>query len=351
MQATLSRRQTLQLATAGALGGLLAACAPTQRPTSPSTSASVTTAAAVPDEALAPAQLVGKMALAATQWLAALAADQRTKATYAFTDAERQRWHWTTPSNFPRNGLSLREQSEEQQQLAHTLLRTSTSAAGYQKALDIMGLQVDLGNDPQLYYVTVFGEPGGAEPWGWRWEGHHLSRQFTVVGEQLAVTPFFLGAWPTQNDSGFRAMPREEDAARELVLSLTDQERQVAIFQPETLTRHVTWNEPYVSPLEPVGILAGDLTAAQQKLILEIIQSYLSVLPVSLGQTHFARAESAGLDKVRFGWAGELEPRRPHYYRLQGPTFLLEFDNSRNRGGHIHSVWRDFAEDFGQHLA
>ncbi len=164
------------------------------------------------------------------------------------------------------------------------------------------------------------------------------------------MTPFFLGSWPTQTDAGLRAMPREEDAARELTRSLTGEARAPAVFRQSTLTEHVTQNRPYVSPLDPVGIPLGDLGAEQQRLALEIVETYLGVLHESGAGPSLARIRDAGLDQVRFGWAGSLEPRRPHYYRLQGPTFLLEYDNSRNGGTHIHSVWRDFTGDFGQDL-
>jgi hypothetical protein len=294
--------------------------------------------------------LASQIAPAATQFLAALGDDARAKASYAFGDAERQRWHWTTPSGFPRNGLPLREMDPDQRSLALALLQASVSEAGYQKALDIMSLQNDLGNDPELYYVTVFGTPGGAEPWGWRFEGHHLSRNFSVAGTQVSAAPFFLGSWPTVASSGLRAMEREEDAARELVTSLEGASRTAAIFRERTLTNHVTQNEPLVSPLEPVGVPAGELDADRQALLLEIIQTYLGVLPESVATPMFERLRGAGIENVRFGWAGSLEPRRPHYYRLQGPTFLLEFDNSRNGGTHIHSVWRDFDQDFGKHM-
>jgi hypothetical protein len=282
--------------------------------------------------------------------LASLDDTLRTKASYAFGDAERQRWHWTTPRGFPRNGLPLREMSPEQRELALALLRASVSEAGYKKALDIISLQNELGNDPELYYVTVFGTPGTGEPWGWRFEGHHLSRHFTLMGDQVVMTPFFLGSWPTITDAGFRAMPREEDAARELVISLDEGKRGVAIFQVETLTNHVTQNQPYVSQLDPVGLPMSELNPDQQKLVLEIVQTYLNTMPGDIATPIFERIRSAGLEQVRFGWAGSLEQYQPQYYRLQGPTFLLEFDNSRNRGTHIHSVWRDFEQDFGSHL-
>jgi hypothetical protein len=291
------------------------------------------------------------MALAATQFLGALDEGQRVKATYAFADPERTRWHWTTPGNFPRNGLPLREMSPEQRDNAMKLLQSGVSDGGFQKALNIMSLQNDLGNDPELYYVTVFGAPDGSDPWGWRFEGHHLSRHFTVVNDQVALMPFFEGSWPTVSNNGLKAMEREEWAARELITALEGQQRAAAIFQDRTLTRHVTQNEASVAPLDPVGIPVTELDQDRQALVNEIIHAYLDTLPDDVAATQLGRVAEAGLENIRFGWAGPIEPRRPHYYRLQGPTFLLEHDNSRNGGTHIHSVWRDFSDDFGHNLA
>jgi hypothetical protein len=224
------------------------------------------------------------------------------------------------------------------------------SSGGFQKALDIISLQNDLGSDPELYYVTVFGTPGSAEPWGWRFEGHHLSRHYTIVGEQVTLMPFFLGAWPTVSSNGLKALEREEWAARELVSALDGATRSTAIFRPNTLTRHVTQNAPTVDPLEQVGVPFGDLNADRQALVTEIVRAYLNTLPTDLAALQLERVAAAGWENIHFGWSGPIEPRRPHYYRLQGPTFLLEHDNSRNGGTHIHSVWRDFSEDFGRHL-
>ena len=139
--------------------------------------------------------LINDIATYATRYLESLDETQRTKSTYAFNDPELTRWHWTTPGNFPRNGLPLREMGTSQRDAAFALLQTSLSAYGLQKSLDIISLQNDLGNDPELYYVTVFGTPG-VEPWGWRWEGHHLSRRFNVINGKLSVTPFFLARGP-----------------------------------------------------------------------------------------------------------------------------------------------------------
>jgi hypothetical protein len=354
----ISRREALKVGALGVLSGL-AACSPIARATQEllptyapyptSTSAPVATSlpGATPTAGPTANTMINDIAARATHYLDSLDAAQRTKSNYAFNDPELTRWHWTTPSNFPRNGLPLREMNTTQRDAAFALLQTSLSAYGLQKSLDIISLQNDLGNDPELFYVTVFGTPG-VEPWGWRWEGHHLSRRFNVINGKLSVTPFFLGAWPTVNNAGLKAMEREEWAARELVTSLDNNQRSIAIFQQDTLGRHVTQNDVYVAPLENVGISVSTLNANQQTLVTEIIHKYLDTLPELVAAPHLERLQAAGFENITFAWAGPLEAQRPHYYRLQGPTFLLEHDNSRNRGTHIHSVWRDFAEDFGQ---
>ncbi len=328
----ISRRQLLKYATVAGIGGIIATRLPI-----------IARAAQQPS-------LAQGIADATSRFLDTLTPDQRSKASYAFEDDERFRWHWTTPSGFPRHGLPLTEMTDDQKAAAFALLQASVSEVGYQKSLDIMSLQNDLGNDPQLYFVTVFGTVGDAAGWGWRWEGHHLSRQFTILGEQIEVTPFFLGSWPTETDNGLRVLGREEDAARELINSLDGDLRSAAILQANTLTNHVTQNNPRVTPLGQLGVLYADISADQQSLITEIIESYLGVLPDSLAKAHYDRIIEAGIEQVLFGWAGSLESRRPQYYRLQGPIFLLEFDNSRNRGTHVHSVWRDFTHDFGYNL-
>ena len=255
--------------------------------------------------------------------------------------------------------------SLEQRRLALELLRASSSPTGYRKAVDIMALQGVLQRmspgtgdtfDADRYYVSVFGAPGAAR-WGWRFEGHHLSRHFTLVRGTLVAEPFFLGAWPTRAGSAYRSiargertMPREEDAAREIVLSLDGRLRRQVLFASESLTDHVTQNAVRVKPLEQVGVVTGDLPSSAQKRVLEILRTYLANHPGTMARDAFARIERAGLARLTFGWAGSTRPGVPHYYRLQGPTFVLEFDNSRDSGTHIHSVWRDFDRDFGRHL-
>ena len=250
IESRFTRTAALQLAAAGAAGLALGA-----RP-----------ARAAPDASTVEG--------AARALLASLSPAERDRASFPFAGAERTRWHWTVPSSVPRNGLPLGEMSAEQRKLALALLRSSSSAAGYRKALDIMALQgvlrrmsTGIGDtfDPNRYYVSVFGRPG-AGAWGWRLEGHHLSRHFTVVKGALVAEPFFLGAWPTRAGSayrsvaqGYRTMPREEDAAREIVLSLDGRLRRQVVFSSESLTDHVTQNAARVRPIDQVGVLTGDL--------------------------------------------------------------------------------------------
>ncbi|RPJ27797.1 MAG: DUF3500 domain-containing protein, partial [Chloroflexi bacterium] len=331
MTKKISRRDALKVGALGMFGGL-AACSPVARatesllptyspfPTSTAVPAATSLPGTTPTAGPVTSTLMNDIASQATRYLESLDESQRTKTSYAFNDPELTRWHWTTPGNYPRNGLPLREMQPAQRDAAFALLQTSLSTYGLQKSLDIISLQNDLGNDPELYYVTVFGTPG-VEPWGWRWEGHHLSRRFNILNGKLSVTPFFLGAWPTVNNAGLKAMEREEWAARELVTSLDDNQRAVGIFQQDTLGRHVTQNEAYVAPLDAVGIAASNLNPDQQTLILEVIHKYLDTLPDSIAISHLDRLQAAGLENVTFAWAGPLEAQRPHYYRLQGPTF------------------------------
>jgi len=292
-------------------------------------------------------ELAASIGAAAGDFLTALSDTEIATATYAFDDPERLFWHWTSTTGVPRKGLRISDMSEPVRDSALALLASSVSDAGYEKSLNIMSLQEELGRDPGEFYVTVFGGPGDPQPWGWRLEGHHLSLHLTVDGETVTAYPFFLGAWPTEASSGLRAMDREEAAGRELTLSLDPERQAVAIFEPEALGTHVTQNAASVDPLEPAGIQASELNEDQRNLLNEILSTYLSTLPDALSGPALAEITDTGLAEITFGWSGSLEPLQRHYYRIQGPAFLLEFDNSRNGATHIHSVWRDFSRDFG----
>ncbi len=288
------------------------------------------------------------MATAANDFLSSLGNTLRNKAAYAFDDKERVNWHWVPRT---RNGVSIGELSQGQRDAALKLLRAGTTQAGYQKALNIASLQAELGRDPEAYFFTVFGTPAAGGTWGWRFEGHHVSMNYTLSDGKASISPLFLGAWPTEVEAGrpragLRVMKDEEDLARQLLQSMNAQQRRAVLVSERTFGDVTTRNAAAVEPLKPLGLPAGDMTDAQRWLLTGIMEAYLNT--TMAGKDLLARVNNAGIENVRFAWAGSSDKGKLYSYRLQGPTFLLEHDNSRNAGAHIHSAWRDFENDFGR---
>jgi hypothetical protein len=209
--------------------------------------------------------------------------------------------------------------------------------------------------DPELYFVSIFGDPSGSGPWGWRFEGHHLSLNYTILdGAPVAWAPAFLGANPAEvregSRVGLRALAPEEDLARALVRSLDDAQRRAAVVDVEAPSDIITGNALEIDPLEPAGISISDLNPPQVDQLVRLIDEYLGRMSDDLAASRRARLESSDLSRIGFAWAGSLEVGEPHYYRVQGPSFLIEYDNTQNNANHIHSVWRDFDGDFGRDL-
>ena len=244
------------------------------------------------------------------------------------------------------------------------MLRSGLSDRGYTKATNIMLVielvLKDLENgaarrDSGLYYVTIFGQPGPTA-WGWRVEGHHLSLNFTVRGDEvLGVTPSFFGSNPAEVQrgprQGLRVLGAEEDLGRELVRSLNEEQRKVAVIAATAPSEIITGNSRKANPLQPEGIGASDLTSKQQDALRTLIHEYVFRYRTELAEQDMKKIQQAGFEKIHFAWAGPIEPGQGgHYYRVQGPTFLLEFDNTQNNANHIHTVWRDFENDFGEDL-
>ena len=301
-----------------------------------------------------------EMAFAARDLLASLAPEQRAKALFSFEDAERRNWHFVPRE---RRGLPLKEMTPEQRLLAHALLSCGLSQRGYSKALAIMSLESVLAEiergqgalrDAEMYFFSLFGQPGGREPWGWRVEGHHLSLNFSSVGGgQLAAAPSFFGSNPARVLSGprqgFRALPDEEDLARELVRSLDDKQRAIAIVASQAPADISSLPGREVSaPAQ--GLRQSQMKPAQKALLEQLVRVHLGRHQAAIAQAQWRKIQKAGLEKVHFAWAGGLEPRQGHYYRVQGPTFVLEYDNTQNGANHVHSVWRDIDGDFGADL-
>jgi hypothetical protein len=314
------------------------------------------------------------MAKATTALLESLTPEQKQKMALPMDSADRTRWNFVPTSMFPRQGLPLKEMTEPQRKLAHELLRTALSQRGYSITTAIMNdLEAILRDteaaaraakgqttggqirDPELYFFTVFGTPAAKGVWGWRVEGHHVSLHFTVGnGTAVAAAPTFFGSNPAEvregPKQGYRALDREQDAGRALVMALDESQRKTAIFSETAPNDIVTMTSVTTDPLSPPGIAASAMTPKQRELLMQLIEVYTSQMSPDLAAERQAEVKKGGVDKITFAWAGPVEPGMRHYYRVQGPMFLIEFDNTQNNGNHIHSVWRDFDSDFGRDL-
>lgn len=310
-----------------------------------------------------PAAGAHDMAAAAGKFLAALTPQQRESAAFEFGSPDRTRWHFIPPEMFARRGVMLGELDDGQKLVARELLKTGLSQRGYLAADAIMELEKVVralpGNrfrrDEQEYYVSVFGTPDPRGTWGWRFEGHHLSLHFTVVDGVLTVsTPTFTGTNPAELREGpamgRRPLGEQEDLARELVQSLSGARRAQAMLGDAALPDIVTGTAWPIEPLSPAGLMGADMTDAQRALLERLIGAYTALMADGIAAARWKRIRDAGLDRVGFAWAGPVERGQPHYFRAQGPSFLLEYDNTQNGANHAHSVWRDFEGDFGADL-
>jgi Protein of unknown function (DUF3500) len=368
------------------------------------------------DQEQAAREVAGQMAAAAAEWLEALEPGQREVATGAApgpdaeTDAERRRWFYTPTDH---GGLALGAQRPGQQRLALKLVASGLSVAGYVTVATLIGLDNVLdqlegwgvnwgrerGRDPGLYYLRVFGQPGAAGPWGWRFGGHHVSLNNLVVdGAIRAVTPCFLGADPAVSPLlggvPLRPLGGAEDLGRELVRSLRPGQAAEAVLLDrapadiiggnrsriadgdQMMYLRELWRRPFTEPdlvervarmdadneqasgydaedyqrlaltSVPKGLAARDLDGGQRDLLRALLGVYLGRVPDGLSP-QAGYAEDAALDGVHFAWAGPTGPGQPLYYRLQGPRLLIEYDNTQRQANHAHSVWRDPAADFG----
>ena len=313
---------------------------------------------ALPALAQAPDGARSAMAGAATAFLATLSSDARRRAMFAFNDKERLNWHYVPRR---REGLAFKDMPAAARAAAHELMKASLSAAGYSKAVNVIRLEGvlrqletfgGLTRDPDNYLVSVFGTPGAGAPWGWRLEGHHLSLNFTLVpGKPVAVTPAFLGANPAEVRSGplagLRTLGREQDLGRALALAMDEGQRRRMIIADQSLGDIVSGPGRTERLQSPAGVSSASLSAAQREQLLRLVAEYARTMRPDVADEELRRAGEAGIERLHFAWAGPLEPGRAHYYRIQGPTLLIELDNTQNDANHIHSVWHDPQRDFG----
>ncbi len=299
-----------------------------------------------------------RMASAAERWLDSLDDDQRGQATFAFDSSERLNWHFIPRE---RKGLPIKQMNGEQRALAFGLLSTGVSGDGALKATTIMSLEAILRDmekgsgpvrDPELYFLSVFGKPANEGKWGWRIEGHHLSLNVTLEdGEIVGATPAFFGANPAEvrqgPREGVRALAEREDRALRLLQALDDDQKKTAVISEEAPKdiRAAGTPQPPTDPAE--GIAYKSLNDDQKTMMRALIESYAADMPPEVAASWLEEIRGAGPEKIQFAWSGPADRNQPHGYRVQGPSFLIEFNNTQNGANHIHSIWRNMLGDFG----
>jgi Protein of unknown function (DUF3500) len=357
------------------------------------------------------------MAKAASEFVSSLTAEQRAKAVHPLASPEWTRWNFIPASMFPRNGISFKEMNQTQRQRAHDLMKAGLSQSGYTTAASVMQLEnvlreiegpsatagapsapaplaaapaapaadqpagggaggrgeggqrgggrgagrggdgggAPVVRDPELYYLTVFGDPSTKGAWGWRLEGHHVSLRFAIDNGRMLVssTPQFLGSNPAEVPYGYgpytglRVLAAQEDAARALVLALDSKQQAIAIVAPKP-RGFASGTTVKFDPQTPVGLAVAQMSSKHRDMLMTLIDSYASIMPPDIAAERMARIKAGGIDKIMFAWSGATEKGQQYQYQVQGPTFLIEHNNTQNNGNHIHAVWRDFNGDFGR---
>lgn len=317
----------------------------------------------------APDTTGGKMKGAADAFLATLTPELKKKASFGFDDPHRTKWYFTPQQDkekkFTRKGARLEEMNPEQTKAALALLKSGLSAKGYEQASTIIGLEDLLlelegpkgamTRNRGWYFVSVFGEPSATGKWGWRFEGHHLSVNYTLdKGEVVVGAPMLLASNPAEvkdgSKKGLRPLPDIEDHARALIKSLSADQDKTA-KQPKAFPE-IKEGQPKADVGAPSGITADKLTAEQKATLTKLLEAYAGRMPDELAAAEMKRVKATADGQLHFAYSGSATPGAPYTYRVQGPEFVVEFlnvqaDAAKNPANHIHSAWRRLPIDFG----
>jgi hypothetical protein len=306
-----------------------------------------------------------KMIDAAKAFQSTLSKAELKKASFSYDDEERLNWHFIPRV---RKGLPLKELEGAPLKAAQRLIASGLSEVGYDQAINVMSLEELLflleggdratrrdKRDPLKYYISLFGTPGSSGTWGWRVEGHHLSLNYSITdGELVASTPEFFGANPGTVEAGpgrrIRVLGTEEDLARQILKSCTPAQQKVAWLDKEAPDDLRGGGVAQPETTAPVGLKYADMSADQKKLMNELLTEYLQNMPADVERLRRAKINKAGLKNVHFAWWGSENLNERHYYRVQGSTFIIEYNNTQNSANHVHSIWRDMAGDFNVSL-
>ena len=305
----------------------------------------------------APPAALSETAIAATTWANTLTEEQHAKSHFKFNDEERENWHFVPRI---RAGLPLGEMTAGQRALAFKMLKTTLSEEGLKQSKEVMMLESVLAEtdkrpgfrDPKKYYVAIFGDPASGDPWGWRFEGHHLSLNFCSIDNAIvSLTPAFVGTNPatvqTGPHKGLRPLGKEEDLGRQLVKSLNDEQRKKAIFNTTAPQEIITAEESQARLDSKEGLAVNELSAEQKKMFDELVNLYFERFDEEKA-TILREQLATEKDNLLFAWAGGTELGEPHYYRVIGKELLIEYDNTQNEANHAHSVLRYFNGDFAR---
>lgn len=286
-----------------------------------------------------------------------LGAEQRNKVALPFDGDPRLDWHYIPRE---RHGLPLLEMGDDQRSLTWSFLAAGLGDEGVEKVHGVIELEGVLYEqsgyremrNPDNYFLSVYGSPSASGAWGWRFEGHHLSLNFTLLnGRVVSATPAFFGANPGEvregPKTGLRVLAAEEDLARRLLATFDGAQRD-RVFVAATAPRDILTSASRRAEMgAPEGVAVGRMTSEQGRILMGLLGTYARRLHPDLAERQLIKIRQSGIERLHFAWAGSAERGEPHYYRIQGPTFVVEYDNTQNNANHIHSVWRDFDNDFG----
>ncbi|MBO9681863.1 MAG: DUF3500 domain-containing protein [Flavisolibacter sp.] len=299
---------------------------------------------------------------AASFFLQSLSIPQKQKAQFKFDEEERYNWHYIPRD---RKGIPLKELNAAQYKAAMDLLHTALGDTGFQKTTAVIKLETvlrevegrpdtDTYRDPGNYYFSIFGNPASDKIWGWRLEGHHISFNFSSENNQLvSATPGFIGSNPavvlSGPEKGLEILKDETELGFNLLHSLNASQKEKAIINKRAPGDIITASSRKAMIENPQGILYSELNAIQQKLFVQLLSLYIHRYTRLFAAQMMKEIEDAGLKDLRFAWAGDEQRGigHPHYYRIQGPTIIIEYDNTQNNANHIHTVVRDLKNDFG----
>jgi hypothetical protein len=302
----------------------------------------------------------------ATTFLNSLSTELRAKAQFPLEDPERFNMNYVP---IPRKGPTFHDFNENQKAAALDLLKASLSEEGFRKTEEIRSLEKVLRiienndndkmpdgrprRDPLNYHFCVFGDPSSSAPWGWRFEGHHLSLNFTSTGNMISsATPTFFGTNPgivrSTDYRGKEVLRQEAVLGFALVNSMTEEQLKTVLYSQDAPGDILSLTKQKTGKFEPYGISYAELTETQKAIFDDLLETYLDNYEMRFATDFRDKIREAGIDRLYFAWAGSLSPGAGHYYRIQGPMLLIEYDNTQNNANHVHEVVRDLTNDYGE---